>query len=329
LRDPGQWRTYRHPSPPSVQKIQELDSLSYAIEIDHLVKRYGDFTAVDDVSFAIDAGEFFGFLGPNGAGKTTTINAIVGLAKITGGSIAIFGHDNVHDWRTARRLVGLAPQEYNFDRYLSIRDVLIYQAGYLGLRGPAVRARADELLERFDLTSKAKTEYVRLSGGMKRRLSLARAMIHEPQLLILDEPTAGVDVELRIELWALLRELNASGITILLTTHYLEEAEALCRRIGIIERGRIVALERTEDLVGREGENRLIVTIAQPLRALPPELAARGARLSGPTTIEFDGIAPAHLGAALDAVAQNGMTVVDVAFSRSTLQDVFLELTRR
>ena len=304
-------------------------TLSPAIEVAHLVKRYGEFTAVNDVSFRVEAGEFFGFLGPNGAGKTTTINAIVGLAKITSGSIAIFGHDNVTDWRTARRLVGLAPQEYNFDRYLSIRDILIYQAGYLGLHGPQVRARADELLERFDLTSKAKLEYTRLSGGMKRRLSLARAMIHEPKLLILDEPTAGVDVELRIELWALLRELNETGITILLTTHYLEEAESLCRRIGIIEGGRLVALERTEDLVGREGENRLTVTVAQPVRTLPPELAARGARLAGPNAIEFYGIAPAHVGAALETVAQAGMTVVDVAFARSTLQDVFLELTRR
>ena len=221
-----------------------------ALKVDKLVKRYGDFTAVDGISFQVQEGEFFGLLGPNGAGKTTTINAIVGLAKITGGSISLFGYDVVRDWRAARRQVGLAPQEYNFDRYLNIRDVLIFQAGYYGLRGKAVAERADMLLERFDLASKAKQPYIKLSGGMKRRLTLARALIHEPRLVILDEPTAGVDVELRLELWSLLRELNTNGTTIILTTHYLEEAEALCDRIGIIQSGKLVALERTQQLVG-------------------------------------------------------------------------------
>ena len=221
-----------------------------AIRIERLVKRYGDFTAVDVISFDVEEGTFFGLLGPNGAGKTTTINDIVGLTSITSGSIALFGHDVVRDWRAARVTVGLAPQEYNFDRYLNIRDVLIYQAGYYGFAGPAVRQRADELLERFDLTSKAKQVYMRLSGGMKRRLTLARALIHQPRLLILDEPTAGVDVELRLELWAFLRELNAGGTTIVLTTHYLEEAQELCDRIGIIETGKLVALESTSVLIG-------------------------------------------------------------------------------
>jgi ABC-2 type transport system ATP-binding protein len=221
-----------------------------ALRIDGLVKRYGDFTAVDGISLQVQEGEFFGLLGPNGAGKTTTINAIVGLAQISGGSIALFGHDVERDWRAARRQVGLAPQEYNFDRYLNIRDVLIYQAGYYGLRGAAVAKRADLLLERFGLASKAKQVYTRLSGGMKRRLTLARALIHEPPLVILDEPTAGVDVELRLELWSLLRELNTNGTTIILTTHYLEEAEELCDRIGIIRAGKLVALERTKKLIG-------------------------------------------------------------------------------
>ena len=222
-----------------------------ALEIDRLVKRYGDFTAVDGISLQVARGAFFGLLGPNGAGKTTTINAIVGLAHITSGAIRLFGDDVVRDWRAARLRVGLAPQEYNFDRYLNIRDVLIYQAGYYGLRGPEIAKRADALLERFDLSSKAKQPYTRLSGGMKRRLSLARALIHEPPLVIFDEPTAGVDVELRLELWALLRELNRNGTTIILTTHYLEEAEELCDRIAIIQHGKIVALEDTKDLVGQ------------------------------------------------------------------------------
>jgi len=221
-----------------------------ALRIDRLVKRYGDFTAVDGVSFEVREGEFFGLLGRNGAGKTTTINAIVGLANFTSGAISLFGYDVVRDWRAARRQVGLAPQEYNFDRYLNIRDVLIFQAGYYGMRGREVERRADDLLERFDLTSKAKLVYTKLSGGMKRRLTLARALIHAPRLLILDEPTAGVDVELRLELWSLLRELKRGGTTIILTTHYLEEAEELCDRIGIIQAGKLIALETTQTLVG-------------------------------------------------------------------------------
>lgn len=223
--------------------------MPYAIEIKNLVKKYDDFTAVNDVSLRVEQGEFFGFLGPNGAGKTTTINAIVGLARATSGSISVFGYDTKEQWREARRLIGLAPQEYNFDRYLSIRDVLIFQAGYFGLKGPKVRARADELLERFGLASKARGEYTKLSGGMKRRLTLARALIHEPRLVILDEPTAGVDVELRLELWQLLRDLNGDGLTIFLTTHYLEEAEELCKDIAIIRDGKIVRQAPTQQLI--------------------------------------------------------------------------------
>jgi ABC-2 type transport system ATP-binding protein len=217
--------------------------------VNGLVKRYGSFTAVDGISLSVESGEFYGFLGPNGAGKTTTINAIVGLARTSGGSIRIFGYDNERQWREARRLIGLSPQEFNFDRYLSLRDVLIYAAGYYGLRGKPVAERADMLLERFGLTSHAHLEYTKISGGQKRRLSLARALIHEPKLLILDEPTAGVDVELRLELWEWLQKLNAEGLTVFLTTHYLEEAEELCRRIAIVRAGRIVAEKPTEELV--------------------------------------------------------------------------------
>ena len=173
------------------------------------------------------------------------------MANKSGGAIRIFGYDNALQWREARRLVGLAPQEFNFDRYLSIRDVLIYAAGYLGLRGKAVAERADLLLDRFGLTSKSKVEYTRLSGGQKRRLTLARALMHEPKLLILDEPTAGVDVELRLELWQWLKALNADGLTVFLTTHYLEEAEQLCRRIAIIRAGRIVTEKPTEELIAQ------------------------------------------------------------------------------
>jgi ABC-2 type transport system ATP-binding protein len=209
---------------------------------------------VDGVCLQVKAGDFFGFLGPNGAGKTTTINAIVGLARLNGGSIRVFGYDNLTQWRDARRFIGLAPQEYNFDRYLSIRDILIYQAGYFGIRARDVSERADMLLERFGLASKSKLDYLKLSGGQKRRLTLARALINSPQLLILDEPTAGVDVELRLELWELLQQLNREGMTIFLTTHYLEEAERLCRDVGIIRAGKLVAQEPMQELLTRKGK---------------------------------------------------------------------------
>ena len=218
------------------------------------------------------AGDFFGFLGPNGAGKTTTINAIVGLARLNGGSIRVFGYDNLTQWREARRFIGLAPQEYNFDRYLSIRDILIYQAGYFGIRARDVSERADMLLERFGLASKSKLDYLKLSGGQKRRLTLARALINSPQLLILDEPTAGVDVELRLELWDLLQQLNREGMTIFLTTHYLEEAERLCRDVGIIRAGKLVAHEPMLGLLQRKGMGLQEVFLELP-RSAPAELS--------------------------------------------------------
>ena len=211
-------------------------------------------TAIDDLSFDVARGEFFGFLGPNGAGKTTTINAIVGLATFQSGTIEVFGHDVVGDFRAARACIGLSPQEFNFDRYLTVEEILLYQGGYYGMRMPQARARADELLERFELTDKRRVVPLMLSGGMKRRLSLARALMHEPQLLILDEPTAGMDVELRLELWEFLRSINAGGMTIVMTSHYLEEVEMLCNRIGIINQGKLVTLEEKSALIASHGD---------------------------------------------------------------------------
>jgi ABC-2 type transport system ATP-binding protein len=210
-------------------------------------------TAVDGLSFDVSPGEFFGFLGPNGAGKTTTINAIVGLATFQSGSIEVFGQDVVRRFREARSLVGLSPQDFNFDRYLTVEEVLLYQGGYYGMRLPEAKVRAKELLDRFELSDKRRATPLELSGGMKRRLSLARALMHDPDLLILDEPTAGMDVELRLELWEFLRTINAGGKTIVMTSHYLEEVEMLCSRVGIIDRGRLVALENKEALMASHG----------------------------------------------------------------------------
>jgi ABC-2 type transport system ATP-binding protein len=237
--------------------LQPDNGAPRAVSIRHLTKRFATVTAVDDLSFDVAPGEFFGFLGPNGAGKTTTINAIVGLAVISGGSISVFGHDVVDDYRRARSLIGLSPQEFNFDRYLSIEEILIYQGGYYGVPLAEAKPRARALLEQFELSDKRRASYLELSGGMKRRLSLARALIHNPRLLILDEPTAGMDVELRLELWAFLKAINAGGMTIFMTSHYLEEVEMLCNRIGIVKHGKLVELDDKTTLMARHGEQSL------------------------------------------------------------------------
>ncbi|HXW51133.1 MAG TPA: ABC transporter ATP-binding protein [Candidatus Acidoferrales bacterium] len=237
--------------------MQQPDGAPSAVSIQNLTKRYGTVTAVDGLSFDVAPGEFFGFLGPNGAGKTTTINAIVGLATFQGGTIRIFGHDVIADYRRARSLIGLSPQEFNFDRYLTIEEILIYQAGYYGVPIGQAKPRTRELLDQFELTDKRRATYLELSGGMKRRLSLARALIHEPKLLILDEPTAGMDVELRLELWDFLKAINAGGMTIFMTSHYLEEVEALCNRIGIVNFGKLVELEDKAALMARHADQSL------------------------------------------------------------------------
>jgi len=224
----------------------------------------------------------------------------------------------------------LAPQEHNFDRYLSIRDILLFQAGYFGLRPREVSALADDLLEKFGLSSKANQDYMKLSGGMKRRLTLARALIHSPQLLILDEPTAGVDVELRLELWELLRRLNSEGITIFLTTHYLEEAESLCRNIGIIQHGKLAALQSTQSLLAGNRDTTLTITVDQPLRDVPPEIVAAGGRYErGGKQISLAGVQPSDLASLLVHLQDVGLRIEEVDYKRSSLQDVFLELTRR
>ncbi len=220
-----------------------------AISIQHLVKSYNGFKAVDDISFDVSAGDFVGFLGPNGAGKTTTINAITGLNNFQSGSAKIFGMDVVKDYRQTRPLIGLCPQEFNFDPFLSIEGLLIYQAGYFGVVKKIAADRTRALLQRFGLFEKRKQDFRKLSGGMKRRLLLCRALIHDPQILILDEPTAGADIELKYDIWKYLTELNTQGKTIFLTTHNMEEAERLSKTIIIIHKGKILHHSDKESLV--------------------------------------------------------------------------------
>jgi ABC-2 type transport system ATP-binding protein len=227
-----------------------------ALEVRGLSKTYEDGTvALRELDLEVPAGEFFGLLGPNGAGKTTLINAVCNLIRPGGGEIRVFGHD--HGSLEARRIVGVAEQDPNNDRFLSVRESLIFHGGYFGMTRDDAERRADEMIAAFDLRDKAETLTPRLSGGMKRRLTLARALLHRPRLVILDEPTAGVDVELRHDLWRYIRRLHGEGTTILLTTHYLEEAEALCEEIALIGRGRIVARDTPAGLKRQFGAGSL------------------------------------------------------------------------
>jgi ABC-2 type transport system ATP-binding protein len=219
----------------------------HAIEIHNLVKRYKEKEAVSGLSLTVEPGEFFGFLGANGAGKTSTIHCMSGIAKITSGTIKLFGHDVEKDYRAARAQVGLSPQEFNADFFAKVWKILDYVGGYYGMPKAKRITRIEELLKQFNLEEHKDKSFQELSGGLKRRVMLARAMIHDPEILILDEPTAGVDVELRHELWKHLQDLNKAGKTIFLTSHYLEEVELLCQRIAIINKGKVAAIGSKED----------------------------------------------------------------------------------
>ncbi len=215
--------------------------MEYALEITNFSKEYNGTSAVSDISLTIPKGQFFGLLGPNGAGKTSTIHSITGIAKVTSGSIKVFGIDVVSDYREARKKIGLSPQEFNVDIFAKTWQIIDYMGGYYGMPHDLREKRVQELLEQFDLEKHKDKQFQQLSGGLKRRVVLARALVHDPELLILDEPTAGVDVELRHDLWRYLEEFNKAGKTIILTSHYLEEVERLCERIAIINNGKIVA----------------------------------------------------------------------------------------
>jgi ABC-2 type transport system ATP-binding protein len=223
-----------------------------ALKIERLRKTYSTgLLALDGVSLEVGAGRFFGLLGPNGAGKTTLINSVVSLARPDSGRVEVFGRDAYQEFREARRMIGVSPQEINLDKFLTVEETLLFHAGYYGVPKQKAKERAGDLLERFALTEKRKQRVNTLSGGMKRRVLFARALMHDPRILFLDEPTAGVDVELRYKLWGYIRELNREGLTILLTTHYLEEAEALCEEIALINDGKIAAQGTNAELKTR------------------------------------------------------------------------------
>ncbi len=294
-----------------------------AVCFDHITKVYdgarGAFKALDDVSFNIEQGEFFGLLGPNGAGKTTLISIMAGLTRASGGHARVLGHDVVQDYVAARQVLGIVPQELVFDPFFSVRETLAIQSGYFGVKNN--NAWIDEVLAELGLSDKANANMRQLSGGMKRRVLVAQALVHRPPVIVLDEPTAGVDVELRQTLWRFVARLNKEGHTVLLTTHYLEEAEALCGRIAMLQQGRLKALDKTSALLaGRASTMLRFKTDA----ALPAALAGQ-ARVTG-RIVQVKARDAAEVETLLATLRASGVKVEDLEIGRADLEDVFLEI---
>jgi ABC-2 type transport system ATP-binding protein len=300
--------------------------MTAAISIDGLSKRYGALVALDGVDLRVEQGEFFGLLGPNGAGKTTLISVLAGLARASTGRVSVMGHDVVDDYRAARRHLGVVPQELVFDPFFTVRETLRIQSGYFGLRHND--DWIDELLDSLDLTAKADTNMRALSGGMKRRVLVAQALVHKPPVVVLDEPTAGVDVALRQGLWEFIGRLNRAGHTIVLTTHYLEEAETLCNRIAMLKLGRIVALDTTANLlrVARTTQKRLRMRLSGA--GLPAAIAARDPVRDGDAVSIALG-AYDDLEQILAEVRNAGESVLDLEVLQPDLQDVFMQVMTR
>jgi ABC-2 type transport system ATP-binding protein len=295
------------------------------LDVENLVKRYRDVVALDGVSLTIGSGEIFALLGPNGAGKTTLIGAVCGLVKKTSGRIRLFGVDLDKDALGPRFQVGLVPQEVNFDPFFTVSESLRIQLGYYGR--PPDPARIAEVLEALDLTAKSDAQTRTLSGGMKRRLLIAKALVHRPKLVFLDEPTAGVDVELRRDLWSYVRKLRGEGTTVVLTTHYLEEAEQLADRVGIINEGRLLLVEDKHALMNRLGEKRLVVAFAQPVSGLPAAFAEGGALSeNGKGLVYTERPGRPRAGEVLRGLYAAGLPISEVETRASKLEDVLLEV---
>jgi ABC-2 type transport system ATP-binding protein len=295
------------------------------VRIRGLEKRFGPVAALGGVDLDVLPGEIFALLGPNGAGKTTLISVVAGLLRADAGTVHVLGRDVVLDYAFTRRAIGLVPQEINFDPFFTVEESLRIQAGYFGVR--LSEARLVEILEALDLAPKRRANTRTLSGGMKRRLLIGKALVHEPRVLFLDEPTAGVDVELRRALWSHVRRLRDRGTTVVLTTHYLDEAEELADRVGVIDRGRLLLVEEKEVLLRRHGAKTLTLVPDPPVTAVPPALAALGARLDqGGAAISVEVPAGEPFGPFMLAAAAAGIVVKDVETRRTTLEDVFVRL---
>ena len=309
-----------------------MPELAPAIRIESLSKTYAakgpaPKLALDDVSFDVPRGQIFGLLGPNGAGKSTLINILAGMVTKSSGKAIVWGFDIDHHPRNAKRSIGIVPQEILFDPFFTPREALELQAGLYGV--PKRDRITDDLLAVVRLADKADAYARTLSGGMKRRLLVAKAMVHSPPILVLDEPTAGVDIELRQQLWDTVRKLNREGVTVVLTTHYLEEAEQLCDRIAIINHGKLIANEPTRDLIRRAQDKAVVVEVDRDIDTVPIAPCFDRIELTGPRTIEIiyrkDQV---NAGDVLAALAADGLGIVDVSTRDPDLEDVFLSLTR-
>ena len=294
-----------------------------AVSFQQVAKTYagarGSFRALDQVTFDVPQGEFFGLLGPNGAGKTTLISILAGLTRPSGGRVTVMGFDVQRDAAAARKVLGVVPQELVFDPFFTVREALRIQSGYFGVRHN--EAWITELLDHLGLADKADTNMRQLSGGMKRRVLVAQALVHRPPVIVLDEPTAGVDVELRQTLWAFIARLNREGHTVLLTTHYLEEAEALCQRIGVLKQGKLVALDRTSNLLAATSSTMLRFKTDQTL----PEALAPQARVTG-RIVQLKARDAADVERLLAALRLANVRIEDLDIGRADLEDVFLEI---
>jgi ABC-2 type transport system ATP-binding protein len=297
-----------------------------AIRIADVRKSFGALHALSGVSFDIQQGEFFGLLGPNGAGKSTLINIIAGLIQPSSGSISVMGHDVISHWRAARQSLGVVPQELVFDPFFNVRDMLRLQAGYFGC-GKESWPWIDEMLDALELSSKRSTSMRALSGGMKRRVLIAQALVHKPKVVILDEPTAGVDVELRRTLWGFMRRLHAQGTTVVLTTHYLEEAQEMCSRIAILDQGEVKALEPTRTLLQRHPFRFLTLSFSgAPLpEGLRPFVHAEA---DGSIELKLDRRTQ-PVAAVLEQLRVEGCVVNDIHTREPDLEDIFVELTKK
>jgi ABC-2 type transport system ATP-binding protein len=290
-----------------------------AVEVVDVARRFGAVQALDGVSLKVEAGEFFGLLGPNGAGKTTLISILAGLTRMDRGNARVLGHDVATDYRAARRALGVVPQELVFDPFFTVRETLRLQSGYFGLRGND--DWIDEVLHELDLTSKADANMRSLSGGMKRRVLVGQALVHKPPVIVLDEPTAGVDVELRQSLWGFIRKLNRAGHTIILTTHYLEEAESLCGRIAMLKGGRVVALDTTRNLLARFAG----LTVRLVAAGVPVQWRARVLREEN--GVRYVGLSTyAELERLLADLRVEGIRIDELALAETDLEQVFLRI---
>jgi len=300
--------------------------MKFALQIKDLQKTYQNgFNALKGISLEVAEGDFYALLGPNGAGKSTTIGIISSLVNKSGGKVSIFGHDTDENFPLARTYLGLVPQEFNFNVFEPIGEILINQAGYYGIPRPRAIERADELLRKLGLWEKRFDMARELSGGMKRRLMIARALMHEPRLLILDEPTAGVDIEIRHTMWAFLKEINAQGTTIILTTHYLEEAESLCRNIGIIDHGTLIENTSMRELISRLQRETFVLDLAEPLAELP---AFKGCELQLLDDHTLEAVLPRDqaVNDLFSHLTEHGIKVLSMRNKTNRLEQLFMDM---